>query len=116
MAEAEADKIKFNSEKRPGIPRGACFKGQTVFHVRARLWDAAKVEYDCPGSNPGAIEKYENYVNWMERYYGMLANAIDAGSNAVTSAVLKPSSEEGIALYRKVEREYIKKHYEKPPV
>ena len=43
----EENLVKFDPEKRPGIPRGARFKkGQTVFHEMAALWDEAKATHD----------------------------------------------------------------------
>ena len=108
--EEESEEIKFNPTRRPGIPRGARFrKGETVFHKRAKLWDAAKSEYD-QGVDHGAVEKYKNFEKWMNGQYGILADSFEVAKEAVKKAGLTVGTKEEKELFDKTRLEYIKKY------
>lgn len=103
-------RVKFNPNMRPRIPVGARSKGRTVFHVMASLWDKAKREHDGDASAAGAIKLYEDYCVAVNNWYAMLSEALRAAEEAVKEAGLLPNSEEGIALNRRVYREYQAAH------
>ncbi|OGE89868.1 MAG: hypothetical protein A2722_04560 [Candidatus Doudnabacteria bacterium RIFCSPHIGHO2_01_FULL_50_11] len=108
---SQVDVVKFDPEKRPGIPRGARFKrGETLFHKRVQLWDAAKAEHDNPSEKTGAIERYEQYANQVNNQYRVLGDSIRAGLEALTAAGLTEQTKEGKELFQKTRSEYIQQH------
>lgn len=111
----ESSVIKFDPKERPGIPRGARFKGNTVFHELQRLWDDAKLEHDKPDQRTGAIGRYERYANWANDQYKVLGDSIKVGLDALHAAGLTEATEEGRVLFQKTRSEYIKQHSQELP-
>ena len=111
--QAEAsDPHKFNPDKRPGIPKAARFgkHGETSFHELAQLWDAAKAEFNNPGSNPEAIQQYETFSRAMIEQYQVLTDSMTAGREAIEAAGLTLRTPEGQQLYEETERKYEAEH------
>lgn len=109
-----SSRVAFNPERRPGIPRGAFAKGETAFHKRAKLWDAAKAEFDAGNKDSLAIKKYEDYATWMENQYALLTESMDAASEAVSAAGLTQQTEEGRKLYDETRSKFLEEHKEDP--
>jgi len=116
-SEKSSIEVKFNPNRRPGIPRGAGRQGgDTEFHRMAKLWDDAKEVFDQTGKTDSeAAARYEEYSNWVDRSYGVVVEGMKAAEKAVKEAGLNARSKEGDVLYGQTRVAYEQTHREQPP-